>query len=154
MLDHVVFVFNVSPTAKVIWRRGHGLKSHPTDWWSRESNLRPLVYKASGLSIHYTKAASKCRIRSIIFPYTLAHKHQFKILLKERCEIDYLHRLVLTSMWSENRIINLLRSLLNFGNPGLMSCSKSADHLVFGSDCGPDRHILSKQNSLRKQACS
>ena len=27
----VVFLFNV-PTAKVIWRRGHGLKSHPTDW--------------------------------------------------------------------------------------------------------------------------
>ena len=25
-------VFNISPTAKVIWRRGHGLKSHPTDW--------------------------------------------------------------------------------------------------------------------------
>ena len=46
----VAFVFNVSSTAKVIWRRGHGLKSHPTDWWSRESNLRPLVYKASGLS--------------------------------------------------------------------------------------------------------
>ena len=45
-----MFVFNVPPTAKVIWRRGHGLKSHPTDWWSRESNLRPLVYKASGLS--------------------------------------------------------------------------------------------------------
>ena len=46
----VVLVFNVPPTAKVIWRRGHGLKSHPTDWRSRESNLRPLVYKASGLS--------------------------------------------------------------------------------------------------------
>ena len=45
-----VFVFNVPPTAKVIWRRGHGLKSHPIDWWSQESNLRPLVYKASGLS--------------------------------------------------------------------------------------------------------
>ena len=29
---NVVFVFNVPPTAKVIWRRGHGLKSHPTDW--------------------------------------------------------------------------------------------------------------------------
>ena len=29
---------------------GHGLKSHPTDWLSRESNLRPLVYEASGLS--------------------------------------------------------------------------------------------------------
>ena len=28
----VVVVFNVPPTAKVIWRRGHGLKSHPTDW--------------------------------------------------------------------------------------------------------------------------
>ena len=35
--------------------------------------------------------------------HTLAHKHQFKILLKERCEIDYLHRLVLTSMWSEKQ---------------------------------------------------
>ena len=34
---------------------------------------------------------------------TLAQKHQFKILLKERCEIDYLHRLVLTSMWSEKQ---------------------------------------------------
>ena len=45
-----MFVFNVPPTAKIIWRRGHELKSHPTDWWSRESNLRPLVYKASGLS--------------------------------------------------------------------------------------------------------
>ena len=44
-----VFVFNVPPTAKVIWRRGHGFKSHLTDWWSPESNLRPLVYKASGL---------------------------------------------------------------------------------------------------------
>ena len=28
----VVFMFNVPPTAKVIWRRGHGLKSRPTDW--------------------------------------------------------------------------------------------------------------------------
>ena len=28
----VVFVFNVPPTAKVIWRQGHGYKSHPTDW--------------------------------------------------------------------------------------------------------------------------
>ena len=31
-LTVVVFVFNVPPTAKVIWRWGHGLKSHPTDW--------------------------------------------------------------------------------------------------------------------------
>ena len=28
----VAFVFNVPLTAKVIWRRGHGLKSHQTDW--------------------------------------------------------------------------------------------------------------------------
>ena len=28
----VVFIFNVPPTAKVIWRRSHGLKSHPTDF--------------------------------------------------------------------------------------------------------------------------
>ena len=45
-----MFVFNVPPTAKVMWGRGHGLKSHPADWRSRESTLRPLVYKASGLS--------------------------------------------------------------------------------------------------------
>ena len=45
-----VFVFNVKPTAKVIWRWAHSLKSHPTDWWSWESNLQPLVYMASGLS--------------------------------------------------------------------------------------------------------
>ena len=31
-LDVVVFMFNVPPTAKVIWRRGHCIKSHPTDW--------------------------------------------------------------------------------------------------------------------------
>ena len=43
-----VCVFNVPPTAKIIWRRGHGLKSHLTDWWSWEWSL--LVYKASGLS--------------------------------------------------------------------------------------------------------
>ena len=49
------------PTAKVIWRRGHGLKSHPTDWLSRGSNLRPLVYKASGLSTTTTAAhATEC----------------------------------------------------------------------------------------------
>ena len=32
LLVVLVFVFNVPPTAKVIWRWGHGLKSHPTDW--------------------------------------------------------------------------------------------------------------------------
>ena len=46
----VVFVVNVPTTAKVIRGRDHGLKSHLTDWWSRKSNMRSLVYKASGLS--------------------------------------------------------------------------------------------------------
>ena len=46
----VVFVFNVPQIAKVIWRQGHVLKSHLTDWFSQKSNLQPLVYKASGLS--------------------------------------------------------------------------------------------------------
>ena len=45
-----MFVLNVKPTAKVIWRWAHSLKSHRTDWRSWESNLQPLVYKASGLS--------------------------------------------------------------------------------------------------------
>ena len=45
---YILLCFNVPPTAKVIWRWGHGLKSHPTDWWSWESSLstpqRLLVY--------------------------------------------------------------------------------------------------------------
>ena len=82
--------------------------------------------------------------------FTLAHKHQFKILLKERCEIDYLHRLELTSMWSESGIINLLRSLLNFGNLGLMSCSKSADHLVRGQTVVQTDISFGKQHKQTK----
>ena len=42
--------FYVPPTAKVIRRRGLGLKSHPKDWRSPGSNSRPLVYKASSLT--------------------------------------------------------------------------------------------------------
>ena len=38
----VVLGFYVSPTAKVIRRRDLGLKSHPKDWRSPESNSRPL----------------------------------------------------------------------------------------------------------------
>ena len=37
---------------------GHSLKSHPTDWRSQGSKLRPLVYKVSGL-LHYTTVAPK-----------------------------------------------------------------------------------------------
>ena len=56
--------------------------------------------KHAEISIYFC-LKHQCGKKSAILPYTLAHKHQFKILLKERCEIDYLHRLVLTSMWSE-----------------------------------------------------
>lgn len=38
------------PTTRAIWRRDFGLKPHPKDCGSRESNPRPLIYKASGLS--------------------------------------------------------------------------------------------------------
>ena len=38
----VVIGFYVSPTAKVIWRRDLGLKSHSKDWRSLGSNSRPL----------------------------------------------------------------------------------------------------------------
>ena len=52
----VVFVFNIPPTAKVIWRRGHGLKSHPTDLSS--PGIEPATPGLQGkLFIHYTTAA-------------------------------------------------------------------------------------------------
>ena len=52
----VVFVFNVPPTAKVIWRRGYGLKV------SSDRLVKPGIEPAaSGLQgkqfIHYTTAA-------------------------------------------------------------------------------------------------
>ena len=46
----VVLGFYVPPTAKVIRRRDLGLKSHPKDWRSPESNSGPLVYKAGSLT--------------------------------------------------------------------------------------------------------
>ena len=46
----VVLGFYVPPTAKVIRRRDFGLKSHPKDWRSPESNSGPLVYKAGSLT--------------------------------------------------------------------------------------------------------
>ena len=39
--------FYIPPTAKVIQRRDHGLKSHQEDWRSPGSNSRPLVYKST-----------------------------------------------------------------------------------------------------------
>ena len=37
------FVFNIPPTAKVIWRQSNSLESHQTDWRSQGSNSGPLV---------------------------------------------------------------------------------------------------------------
>ena len=44
-----MFVFNVPPTAKVVWGRGHSLKSH-LRLEKQGSNPHSLIYKASGLS--------------------------------------------------------------------------------------------------------
>ena len=74
----VVFVFNIPPTAKVIWRQGHSLTSHPTDWWSRESNQRPLVYKASGLSTTPQRLLKQCLERKTMSPtVNRVHKHAY-----------------------------------------------------------------------------
>ena len=43
------FVFNIPTTANVIWRRDHGLESHPLDRRSRGFELGTSGYKASGL---------------------------------------------------------------------------------------------------------
>ena len=52
------FVFNIPPTAKVIWRWDHGLESHMTDWRSWGLNSRPLgsrqmVYPLSHIGSSY-----------------------------------------------------------------------------------------------------
>ena len=39
------FVFNVPPTAKVIWRWGNGLESPLTDWRSRGSSSGTLCIR-------------------------------------------------------------------------------------------------------------
>ena len=68
----VVFVFNNSPTADVVWRRDQGIKSHPTDWRSWGLNRRPLFYKASGLSTN-----------TIAAPYAFAHAQTILFGLSE-----------------------------------------------------------------------
>ena len=41
------FMFKVTPAAKVIWRLGHSLKSHPTDWRSLGFNMCPWLNTSS-----------------------------------------------------------------------------------------------------------
>ena len=45
-----VLEFNIPPAATVIWKLGHGLKFHPTNWRSQGLNLQPGVYNESGLA--------------------------------------------------------------------------------------------------------
>ena len=78
-----VFIYNVPPTAKVIWRRGHGLKSHPTDWWSRESNLRLIPGLQGKRFIHYTTAAPEMHY------YHLDCKYTHEIILRPRNRLNY-----------------------------------------------------------------
>ena len=48
-VSYICHWFNVPPLVKVIWRRGHGLESHPTDRRSRGSTLGIPGYKVHGL---------------------------------------------------------------------------------------------------------
>ena len=68
------FVFNVPPTAKVIWRQGLSLKSHLTNWRSWGSNLLPLVYKTSGLSTTPQRHLFFKEITSLILSIILSWK--------------------------------------------------------------------------------
>ena len=65
----VVLGFYVPPTAKVIWRRDLGLKSHPKDWGSPGSNSGPLVYKAGSLTARPRRLLSAMVTHVTIFQY-------------------------------------------------------------------------------------
>ena len=63
---YVVFVLNVPPTAKAIWRRGHGLKSHPGEAGDRTSDpwfTRQVAYLLhhSGLTNTLIQRNSSCQ---------------------------------------------------------------------------------------------
>ena len=77
-----MFLFNVPPTAKVIWRWGHGFKVSSDGLVKQRSNLQPLVYKASGLSTKYPTAAPNVLvILAYIIFWLMIDK--FKFQLKE-----------------------------------------------------------------------
>ena len=52
-------MFNVPAKAKVIWRRGHSLKSHPTDWWSQEWTCHPWFTKQAVYPLHHKSSSRK-----------------------------------------------------------------------------------------------
>ena len=67
----VVLGFYVPPTAKVIRRRGLGLKSHPKDWRSPGSNSGPLVYKAGSLTARPLRLLSVSVLLSLLYHLSL-----------------------------------------------------------------------------------
>ena len=89
---------------------GQGLKSHPTDWWSRESNLRPLVYKASGLSTTQQRCRWKLRPKYTVKPILNAH-------LKRWPKIGFQDRLLLNAGQKYCRILQ--ESILQYFQPSL-----------------------------------
>ena len=46
------FLFDIPPTAKVIWRWGNGLDSHPTGWRNFGSNSGPLGTRQKVYPLH------------------------------------------------------------------------------------------------------
>ena len=73
-------MFNVQPTAKIIWCWGRGLKSNPTDWRSQGINTQSLVHKACGLSTTPQRLLNE-----------IVHKAKFWRLLKRICKLSCLN---------------------------------------------------------------
>ena len=49
----VVVVFNIPPTAIVIWSQGHGLKSHPIDGEARDRTCEPYLTRQVVYPLHH-----------------------------------------------------------------------------------------------------
>ena len=72
-------MFNVPPTAMVIWRCCHDLKYHWTDWrsrgLSRGLNLQSLVYKGDCFIIYITAAPKLTTVFDLIFKHAPISAH-------------------------------------------------------------------------------
>ena len=72
------FVFNIPPTAKVIWRRDHSLRVSLTDWKSLRSNSGPLgtrqvvypLHHGSFCKIELTRKYEDCAVDKSTFTLT------------------------------------------------------------------------------------
>ena len=89
-----VFLFNIPPTAKVIWRWGHSLKSHPTDWRSWGSNMGSLGTRQMVYRLHGVTTAAPVRLRKILSMTIWELTYNFQVyekywltFLKFKCKI-------------------------------------------------------------------